>query len=493
MPKEPDNHPQKQPAAAPPAGPSPFARGPTGMSGAVTAFLSITLLALLFGLSFLSPSLDRAASFERAPETVARVFERRLELAAALDALPAWERSLITPFVPVDIGTAGEAALAFRRVIEVGNRVDGSDDAQPKELASEPGRDAREVELDGLRARRALLLAEGSRIEEAQGDLDELTQRGHVDFVAAARALSSGRARAEDLALALAGDGWIGRSAVARARGEPPPTPGAEIRRTLAWARGLAGVVGLGILVLLAWLARNRPDVYAASVPIPSAWSPQTGFAVLVRAAFACIAISLAIEGAAAYWENESLLIYEAALASLPLFVLVRKHLARPHRMDFIDLVGFPAVRANVLLSTLALFALVEVGGRALGLGALAMGASEPWTYQVDEFDIWSSDGAFAFAAFGSLAFAVVGVELAFRGVLFPSLRHVHGPRHAALLSGMLYAAVQFASLPAMLALAWGGFAAALSVERTRCVLPAILCMALQQFFEIALLGSLYR
>lgn len=491
MPIEPENPPDNQPAASPPAAPSPFARGPTGMSGAVTAFLSITLLALLFGLSFLSPSLDRTASLERAPETVARVFERRLELAAALDALPAWERSVIAPFVPVDVRIAEEAALAFRRVIEVGSQASGSDDAEQQEITADSEGDAREVELDGLRARRAVLFAERGRIEEAQGDLDELTQRGHNDFVIAARALSNGRARAEDLT--LAGDGWIGRSALARARGELPPTPGAQIRRTLAWSRGLAGVVGLGIVVVLVWLARNRPDVYAASVPIPSVWTPQTGFAVLVRAAFACLTVSLAIEGAAAYWEIDFPLMFRAALASLPLFLLVRKHLARPHRMEFIDLVGFPAVRTNLLLSTLALFALVEVGGRALGVGAIAMGASEPWTYQVDEFDIWSSDMTFAVAAFGSLAFGVVGVELAFRGVLFPSLRHVHGPRHAALLSGMLYAAVQFASLPAMLALAWGGFAAAMSVERTRCVLPAILCMALQQFFEIALLGSLYR
>ena len=491
MPIEPDNSPREQPVPPPPAGPSPFARGPTGLSGAVTAFLSITLLALLFGLSFLSPSLDRAASFERAPETVARVFERRLELAAALDTLPAWERSVIAPFLPVDVGVDEEAASAFRRVIEVGSRLAGPDDAREQDVAADSVRDARAVEFDALRARRALLLAQRGRVEEAQGDLDELTQNGHADFVIAARALASGRARAEDFT--LAGDGWIGRTAAARARGEPPPTPGAEILRTLAWARGLAGVAGLGLLVLLGWLARNRPDVYAASVPIPSVWSPQTGFAVLVRAAFACVAISLAIEAAAAEWETDLPLMFRAALASLPLFLLVRKHLARPHRMEFIDLVGFPAVRANLLLSTLALFALVEVGGRALVLTSVAMGASEPWTYQVDEFDIWSSDMTFAAAAFGSLAFGVVGVELAFRGILFPSLRHVHGPRHAALLSGMLFAAVQFASLPAMLALAWGGFIAALSVERTRCVLPAILCMVLHQFFEIALLSSLYR
>ena len=81
-----------KPESAPPPGPSPFARGPTGLSGGVTLVLGLALLGLLFAASRAMPAVDRAAAFQHAPESVARVFERRLELAAALEDLPSSHR-----------------------------------------------------------------------------------------------------------------------------------------------------------------------------------------------------------------------------------------------------------------------------------------------------------------------------------------------------------------------------------------------------------------
>ncbi len=460
------------------------------MSGAVTAGLAITLLGLLFFESLFVPVRSLAADFGRAPESVARVFERRLELAAALDTLPGWEQAILLPFLPVDHHTVDDAARAFRDVVVYARNLEanaaGSDGAESEDLRAK-----RELELDGLRARRALLLAAHGRLEEAQGDLDELKQAGHADFVAAARALYVGRADPDHLA--LAGDGWIGRIASARAREVVAPAPGVEVHRALTWARAFASAVALGLLVLLVWLGRNRPDIGAASIAIPSLWTPQTGFAVLVRAGFAAIVILKAFQVARVFGHTDFPAMFEAAVASLPLFWLVRRHLARPHRLEFMDVFGFPAVGSTTALATLGLFALVNIGGRAIATAATSMGAIEPWTYQVDEFLIWSSDAAFAFAALDGLLFGVVAVELGFRGVLFPSLRHVHGPIHAALLTGMLYSAVQFASLPTMLALAWTGFAGAMALERTRSLIPTILCVALSSLFEIGLLGALYR
>lgn len=453
------------------------------MSGGVTVVLGLTLLGLLFAASLAMPAIGRAMAFERAPESVARVFERRLELAAAMMDLPAWESAALAPFVPVDVHTADEAILAFRAVIEQGHL--HRDDATVEEKA------ARELELDGLRARRAALLAARGRLEEAQGDLDELARNGHASFVAAARALSSGRAQASDLA--LAGDGWIGRVATATARREPAPEPGTAVLRALQWARALAGLVAVGVLILLGWLARNRPDVVAASVAIPSPWTPQTGFGVLVRAAFLAVLVLAGFEGLSAATHTESPFALQALFASLPLLYLTHKHLARPHRLALLDLVGFPATGSTVLLSTLALFALVQIGGSALATMSTGLGAAEPWTFQVDEFLLWSSDTAFLFGALDGFVFGAFAAELAFRGILFPSLRHVHGPIHAAVLTGMLYSAVHLASLPTMLALAWAGFVFAASVQRTRSLVPAILCAALAGLLETGLAGALYR
>lgn len=473
----------RKPALEPTPGPSPFARGPTGLSGAVTAVLGLALLALLFAASLALPALDRAAAFERAPESVTRVFERRLELAAVMTELPAWESAALAPFVPVGVHTADEASLAFRSVIELGHT--RRDDATPEAKA------ARQAELDGLRARRAALLAGRGRLEEAQGDLDELTRNGHADFVAAVRALSTGRAKAADLA--LAGDGWIGRVAIASAERAPAPTPGDEVRKSLRWARAIAGLVGVGLLVLLTWLARNRPEAVAGSIAVPSPWTPQTGFGVLVRAAFLAVLILACFEALRSVAGTDAPFALQALAASLPLLYMTRKHLARPHRLAFLDLVGYPATGSTVLLSSLAVFALVQIGSSALATAATAMGALEPWTYQVDEFLLWSPDAWFLFGSLDSLAFGVLAQELAFRGILLPSLRHVHGPTHAAVLVGLLFSAVHMASLPTMLALGWTGFVFAASVERTRTLLPAILCASLGGLLETGLLGALYR
>jgi membrane protease YdiL (CAAX protease family) len=387
------------------------------------------------------------------------------------------------PFVPVDTDTFDEAVRAFRAVVEVGHR--GREDASDAERA------AHEDVLDGLRARRALLLAERGRIEEAQGDLDELVQDGHGDFVAAVRALSSGRSRVEDLA--LAGDGWIGRVAAARIRGEARPTPGRAVHMALNWARGFACTTALGVLVLLGWLLRDRPDVTAGTIALPSPWTPQLGFAVLVRAAFYAIVILTTCWGWSEVSHSGLPLALGTAAAALPLLYLVRKHLVRPHRLESLDVIGAPAIRSTVVLSSLALFAVVQVGGRALATATTAMGAAEPWTFRVSPSTIWDSDAAFVFETVIRLVLGVLAIEIAFRGVLFTSLRHVHGPIHSAVLTGMLFSAVHFASLPMMLALAWSGFAAALAVERTRSLLPAIACAAFSGLFETGLDGALYR
>ncbi len=463
--------------------PSPFGRGPTGMSGAVTLGLGLLFLVLLFAVSFGLPLMGRSVAFERGPEAVARVYERRLELTAALIELPAWEHSVLAPFVPAGPQTTDEALQAFLTVIENGRVGFDTEDTVAIEQ--------RDRELDGLRARRAVLLAGLGRLGEAQGDLDQLDRNGHGAFVTAAKALVNGRAAVLDLG--LAGEGWIGRTARARAEGNPLPAPGPTALKTLKWARGLAAGVGLGALILVAWLARNRPDLDVGVIAIPSPWSPQTAFGVLVRAAFLGFLILAVFAVLRETTSAPVPLFFEALAASAPLYYLVRRHLARPNRLELIDIVGFPATRSVVILTTAGLFALDQLGGRALANAAIAMGATEPWTFQVDAQSLWSGDFAFAVSAVDAIVFGVLAREIVFRGVLFPSLRHIHGPVHAAVLSGLLFSAVHMATFPMMLSLAWTGFVCALAVERTRSLLPAILAAMASAVFELGMFSALYR
>jgi membrane protease YdiL (CAAX protease family) len=480
----------RTPEIPPPPGPSPFARGPTGMSGAVTVVLGLMLLGLLFAASLAMPGLDRAVAFDRAPESVTRIYERQLEMAAALRELPPWESAALGPFLPAETRSRDEAIAAFRAVVEAG-QVARDDEDGARESEDAAAKAARAQRLDGLRARRAALLAEHGRLEEAQADLDELQRHGHADFVVAVRALYGGKPNPDHLA--LLGDGWIGRVALAQARREAPPLPGAEAHRALKWAHALTTFVAAGLVVLLAWLARNRPDVAASSILVPSVWSPQTGFGALVRAASIAIVVLVAFPLLAGATGSDVPLVCQTAVASIPRFLLAQKHLARPHRMELLDLVGFPATRSVVLLSALALLAVDRIGGEALATAARAAGAAEPWTQQYPVFHLWSSDAVFVFGKVDVLVFGVLARELAFRGILFPSLRHVHGPLHAALLTGMLSSAVHMASFPAMLALAWSGFVAAIAVERTRSLLPVLIAAGIGGLIDAGLFAALYR
>ncbi len=468
------------PKNTPPTPPSPFGRGPTGLSGVVTLVLGLALLGLLFAASLAMPMLSQMVGFERAPQQVARVYERRLDLAAALEKLPAWEKAALAPFLPVGGHVVEEALQGFETVIRLGGYV-------------REGESRDEAALDGLRARRAVLLAELGRLEEAQGDFDALAARGHTEFLDAVRGLAAGRG--DPAALALAGDGWIGRVAQARAARAPAPEPSSAAARTLQWARVRLGLVAVGAAILLAWLARNRPEGATASIAIPPPWSPQVGFGVLVRAGFAAFAIYIALELLGAQLDTTLPLAFGALCASVPLFWLVRKHLVRPSGLSFADILGLRpgAPISSWLLTSLALFALDQIGSNALATAARATGAVEPWSVSVDALVMWGSGAVLALSVADSVLFGVLAQELAFRGVLFPSLRGVHGPFHAALLSGLLFAAVQFVSLPAMLALGWSGLVYALSVERTRSLVPALVASALGTAFALAFDVALYR
>jgi membrane protease YdiL (CAAX protease family) len=265
------------------------------------------------------------------------------------------------------------------------------------------------------------------------------------------------------------------------------------VRRALDVARATAAFVAAGLAILLAWLARGRPDAALASLAVPSPWPPQAGFGVLVRAAFLGLAVLIGLDFVQRGLEADWIAGLKVPLAALPGFLLVRRHLLAPQRAGFADALGLPASVPSTVLAALALYGLEQVGGRALATAATGLGASDPWFFQVDAFGLFAPDSALLVVVLASLTVGVVAQELLVRGVLYPSLRHVHGPVHAAALSGLLYAAVQIASFPQMLALAWTGFVYALSVETTRSLAPVMLCAALGFALDSATFALVYR
>ncbi len=467
--------------------PNLLGRGPTGLSGGWTLVLSILLLGLLFVASMALPGVDRASTLRTPIASAERFFERRLELCAAAAALPEWEQAALAPFLEAPVRVREEAIGAFEGILAQGG--------YPREDApvSDP-------ELDGLRARRVVLLAEAGRMEEAQGDLDALAARGHAAFLDAVRRAysnlpGSGSTAGDGAALALAGDGWIGRLVQSRSAGAPPPDPGAHTTAALNVSRALALLLACGAAAVLGWLARNRPDGPTGTLPLPAPWPAEVGFGVLVRAAALGLAIVALLTSAGRALGSPVPYAWVSLFAALPLARLVWRHLLAPFRPGPLESFGLTLGGPITpwLLLILGLFALDRIGSQALAIGATSLGSLTPWAEGLNEDLLWSPTWALALSAVDHLIWAPLAAELAFRGILFPTLRRVHGRLHSAVLCGLLYSTVQLTALPAMMALAWSATLYALSVERTRSLLPAIACHALGNAFVMAHACALYR
>ena len=83
--------------------------------------------------------------------------------------------------------------------------------------------------------------------------------------------------------------------------------------------------------------------------------------------------------------------------------------------------------------------------------------------------------------------------ELAFRGLLFFSLRKRLGVWGAALVSAALFSAVHFYSVTGFLSTLWSGVVWALVFERTHSLLPAVSAHGLYNALFVAGLLLLYR
>ena len=180
-------------------------------------------------------------------------------------------------------------------------------------------------------------------------------------------------------------------------------------------------------------------------------------------------------------------------LASLPLLLLIQRHLLAPHRGSPVKAFGLNARPRDALRVGTCAVAINLLGAYALGWATWALGFGSPWAEGFDELLVWGTDlGALA-TAMDTVLWAPGMEELAFRGLLYYSLRHRLGPLAAALTSAGLFAGLHFYSLPGFLMTAWSGLVWALAFERLRSLLPGIGAHAVYNALYVAGLVLLYR
>ncbi len=431
------------------------------MPGSTALYAVLWLVVVIQGWS---PLLDQDAMawLQYPGDSAARKTGRDLELAEAIDRSPELERRVLGFLY----GSRDEALQTAM-------------DAQRQVLAS---LEERGFEAEGTRAQLAVLLAEASESEVGLG-----SQVGLEDWYA---------------------DTLERQWAVANDEDERAAFLDAQIvERGLRWKRRSVAVLASNLALVLfggvVILARVRvfPELIRGA-PAGPPWSLEDGIGVFVRGDFWNRLYFVVLSW---LWSppfgpaladsplGSILQTWGTLLASLPLLWLIHRHLLAPHRRSPAKTFGLnTGLRATLAVGVSAI-AIDLVGTHALGWATWGLGVGSSWAEGFDESLVWGTNLDALLTTADYVLWAPAMEELAFRGVLYYSLRHRLGPMAAALATAGFFAGLHFYSLPGFLMTAWSGLVWALAFERLRSLLPGIGAHAVYNVLYVAGLVLLYR
>jgi len=439
----------------------------------VLAALVLLAAALAFGwLSVVVPRLDRVSSPERA---LALMVERTMDLEEAFARAPAWERQLYEVTMGNGINELAQAITWYEELAAY-----SSDPLVQLRLAileAEAGR------LDRVRAR----AREWEGREDPFPSFVQLIQAGYLEprtDPAVEMALQAELAELlpagwfyDRLAMNLAmraGDrpllASIGEASASRA------VP--LLRRTRELLAVELALILIGTLMLLVVLAGQRGSLNALKVgvaPLPPLWRGRTGVVVLIRGG--AIGAVLALGLLFLEMDNPLLRIIALPVTNLPLLVLAYRHLLKPTGLGFGEGLGLWPSSAGWVRCGLAVPAVVAVGllgewGVSLATDSLRL--SSHWTEWFDSDLVWGSGPVLAVSLLEYVAIAPLFEEIAFRGILFATLRRKFGWGVSALISGAIFATAHGYGVVGFVSVFWSGLVWAWAYEKTGSLLPGI-------------------
>ena len=429
----------------------------------------------------------------------ARMTSRDLERALAIETGSALEQRLLGSLY----GTSEEVLHAAIRVHE--DVLNGAES---------------DVSTSPVSVRLALLLLETGQLDEAfqllegleeealplagilaasQGSLDPEQQDGLLEYFVIAGLSNGYLDLAEQRIAVAAGDPERASSVRARvlARGERWK------RRGVAILAANLGLLAFGAALLITRVRVLRDVLLGPGASPP--WSLEDGIGVFVRGDFWNRLYFVAITwlwaqpfGAelAETWLGELVYRWGTLFASLPLLWLLHHHLLRPSGVRAVQAFGLDPQRLGLArLAGVGLCAIAVdlVGTHAISWASFWMDATASWAEGFDEILVWGSNAQALLTATDYVLWAPAFEELAFRGLLYFSLRRRLGPAAAAIASAGFFAMLHFYSLPGFLMTFWSGLVWALAFESTRSLLPGIAAHAVYNGLYVAGLVLLYR
>jgi len=249
-------------------------------------------------------------------------------------------------------------------------------------------------------------------------------------------------------------------------------------RSLLVRVRALTGAafgVVLAALVLL-WRLPRSPRV--ADAPLPPRWSIATGLGLFLRAAFTYLLVPAVVVMLLPHAPASTVLM--GLLGGLPMLWWLRRYLhTRGESIRETFGLRLPEGRALPVVGWSVVLLGLSLGGESLlSMGFSAVGVTSHWADGFLEDFLWGSPATVAAGMVDGVVWAPIFEELAFRGLLYPTLRLRLPAVPAALLSAALFGLAHGYGLTGFAAVTWSGAIWALGYERTRSLLPGILAHA---------------
>jgi len=252
-------------------------------------------------------------------------------------------------------------------------------------------------------------------------------------------------------------------------------------RRLLGRVRGLTATgVGLFLLalVLLRRLPRSPRGARVAEAPLPPVWRGADGLGLFFRAAFAYLLMPAAL--VVLLPRTPVTTVAMGLLGGVPMLWWVRRYLhARGETVREAFGLRVPQGQALRIVGwAIVLLGISMAGESLLSMGLTALGVTSHWADGFLEEFLWGSPATVAAGTIDGVVWAPIFEELAFRGLLYPTLRLRLPSWPAALLSAALFGVAHGYGPQGFAAVTWSGMIWALGYERTRSLLPGMLAHA---------------
>lgn len=471
---------------------SPFNSPWSVLVSVVCACALVTALGSVVWFSITAPKLDRVEEPDRALELMVG---RMMEAQEGLGRSPEWQQWLAE-------WTMGDKREAYEQGIQWYRELVATTDDPRSKL------------------RLAILLGESSRqdeaVAEAAGWLNQglftglfeqlivgaygsqpLTSAQEVDLQAAlAEAMPSGWFYNQLSARLAQRGGDHARLAIVEEQNAGKADHVQQGIRPLLVTEVICLLIGSVMLLGIVRLQGQRVDILRVHLPgVPPPWSGRIAMAVILRGGTLGVLTTVAFLSVPSF-EQSVLSAFVIPLANIPLLILAYVHLLKPAGLTFWNGFGLRMKNANPGRLACIIVAVIAAGlwGEwVLGRTAELFDLSNHWTEWFDPNLVWASAPKLTVSLLEYVVFAPICEEIAFRGLLYATLRRRLAFFPAAIISTSIFALAHGYSLVGFISVFWSGFLWAWIYERTGSLIPGMVAHAMNNLLVcltvMALLG----